>query len=316
MQVYWLSYPSFLKEKISEPAVIAIGYFDGVHIGHQKVIQTAGEMAERLGVPLALMTFDPHPKEVLGQRTTMRYLTPIDEKIDLLKKLGVEKIYVMKFDHNLAQLSAEEFVEKVCVPLKVKGVVTGFNFRFGKGQSGDADHLRILSQSRFETEKVPAVVKADRHVSSTWIRQLLSDGEIQMVTELLGRYYRIRGTVEHGDHRGRVIGFPTANLSIASPFWIPRRGVYIVRAYFEGNSAYGLMNIGIRPTFEQSQPQEKIEVHLFHSDIDLYGKELSVEILHFLRAERKFANVDALIHQIQQDRLQAERWLSTEQLLT
>lgn len=297
-------------------SVIAIGYFDGVHIGHQKVIQIARKMAERLGVPLAVMTFHPHPKEVLEQKISMRYLTPIDEKIHLLKKLGVKKTYVMKFDGNLARLSAEEFVEKVCIPLQVKGIVTGFNFRFGKNQSGDADRLRVLTRNRFETEKVAAVVKGKNHVSSTWIRQLLSDGDVDMVTELLGRYYHFQGIVEHGDHRGRLIGFPTANLSISLPYWIPKHGVYIVRAYFEGTYSYGLMNIGVRPTFRQSSPQEKVEVHLFHPDIHLYGKKMSVDVLHFLRPEQKFASVDALINQIQNDKSQAEKWLSAAHLFT
>ncbi len=316
MEVYHLSYPLSINEYRVEPSVIAIGYFDGVHIGHQRVIQTAGKLAERLGVSCAVMTFHPHPKEVLGPKVSTRYLSPIDEKINLLRKLKVNQTYVMKFDQNLAQLSPEEFVENVCLPLQVKGMVTGFNFRFGKNQSGDADRLRMLSQNRFETVKVPAVLKGTNHVSSTWIRQLLSEGEIDLVTELLGRFYRFQGIVEHGDHRGRLIGFPTANLALTSPYWLPKYGVYIVRASFEGLSAYGLMNIGVRPTFRQTSAQAKIEVHLFHPDIDLYGKKMSVEILHFLRPEQKFSSVEALIDQIQHDKSQAEKWLSAAHLFT
>lgn len=299
-----------------EPSVIAIGYFDGVHLGHQKVIQTARKMADQLGIPLAVMTFYPHPKEVLQQKASMRYLTPIDEKVNLFQGLGVKKTYVMKFDRTLAQLSAEEFVENVCLSLQVQGIVTGFNFRFGNQQSGDADDLRRLSQNRFATEKVAAVLKEGRRVSSTWIRRLLSNGEVEMANELLGRYYRFEGTVEHGDQRGKLTGFPTANLSTSTPYFLPKRGVYIVEAEFEGTSAYGLMNIGIRPTFKQDSPQEKVEVHLFHPDIDLYGKKMSVKILKFLRPEQKFASVDALIHQIQNDKKQAEKWLSRQHLFT
>ena len=316
MQVYHLSYPLSLESYKIEPSVIAIGYFDGVHLGHQKVIHTAKKMAERLDVPLAVMTFHPHPKKVLEQKSSMRYLTPINEKINRFQSLGVKKTYVMKFDQNLAALSAEEFIENVCISLQVRGIVTGFNFRFGKKQSGDANDLRIFSRNRYETEKVEAVLKKGRHVSSTWIRQLLSNGEVELVNELLGRCYQFQGIVEHGDHRGRLIGFPTANLSVTLPYYLPKRGVYIVQAHFDETSAYGLMNIGVRPTFKQSTPQEKVEVHLFHPDVNLYGKKMLINVLKFLRPEQKFASVDALIHQIQNDKKQAEKWLSTERLFT
>lgn len=316
MQVYHLSYPLMLENGVIEPSVIAIGYFDGVHLGHQKVIQTAKEMAERLEVPLAVMTFHPHPKQVLEQKDTMRFLTPINEKINLFQALGVQKTYVMKFDQRLANLSAEEFVENVCLLLQARGIVTGFNFRFGKQQSGDADLLLSLSQDRYNTKKVDAVVKEGRHVSSTWIRQLLSSGNVELANQLLGRNYRFQGTVERGDQRGKLIGFPTANLAITSPYYLPKRGVYVVQAQFEGTSAYGLMNIGIRPTFKHSTPQEKVEVHLFHPDVNLYGKTMLVQVLKFLRPEQKFASVDALTYQIQNDKKLAEKWLSTEHLFT
>lgn len=309
-----LSYPSLITE-VNEPTVLAIGYFDGVHIGHQKVIQTANQMAKRLNHPLAVMTFHPHPKEVLKKKP-MRYLTPISEKMNLLDQLGVKYAYLIQFDKNLARLTAKEFVEKVCVPLQVKGIVTGFNFRFGEKQAGSTRDLKILSQNRFETETVEAVIKDQTHVSSTWIRELLATGNLSLVTELLGRFYRFRGIVEHGDQRGRLIGFPTANLSLSSPFLLPKQGVYVVRASFEGRQAYGIMNIGVRPTFQQVSSREKIEVHLFYQEMNLYEKEMNVEVLHYLRAEQKFPSVDALIKQIHQDKYQAEKWLSTAQLFT
>lgn len=298
------------------PFVLAIGYFDGVHIGHQQVIRTAQSMAQRLNADLAVMTFHPHPKEVLHKQNCLRYLTSLETKLKLFEELGVDQTFLMNFDLNLAQLSAEMFVEKILIPLGVKGVVTGFNFRFGKNQSGDTDDLHQASQGRFETAVVPAVIEEGTHVSSTWIRQLLAEGDVDRVTKLLGRHYRIHGSVEKGDQRGRLIGFPTANLSLSDPLCLPKRGVYIVRGSFQQKEAYGLMNIGIRPTFKQEKPEEKVEVHLFHSDIDLYGQKLSVEVLHYLRPEKKFSSADHLIAQIQQDKNQAETWLKTSGLFT
>lgn len=298
------------------PSVLAIGYFDGVHIGHQQVIRTAQIMAQRLDVALAVMTFHPHPKEVLHKQNSLRYLTSLESKLNLFEELGVDQTFLMNFDLNLAKLSAEMFVEKILIPLGVKGVVTGFNFRFGKNQSGDTNDLHQVSRGRFETEVVPAVIEEGMHVSSTWIRQLLADGDVDRVTKLLGRYYRLHGLVEKGDQRGRVLGFPTANLSLSYPLCVPKRGVYIVRGFFQQTSSYGLMNIGVRPTFENVESQEKVEVHLFYSDIDLYGQDLIVEVLHYLRPEKKFSSVEQLIQQIQNDKNQAEKWLKTSGLFT
>lgn len=322
MLVTHLSYPS-LDTKMSKPVVLAIGYFDGVHLGHQKVIHTAQQMARKLGYSLAVMTFHPHPKEVLQKDVSLRYLTPLNAKLNLFEQLGVERTFVMKFDWKLAGLSAEAFVRNILLPLQVKGIVTGFNFRFGKNQMGSTEDLKRLGQGHFETEVVHAVEKNRHPISSTWIRQLLAQGDIALVNQLLARYYRFQGRVEEGDQRGRLIGFPTANIDVYDPYCLPKKGVYVVQADwehrpFEYTRAYGMMNIGIRPTFKGDHSPEKVEVHLFEQDKDLnlYGKEISIEVMHYLRAEQKFPSIDALVQQIKIDQQQAEKWLNASGLFT
>lgn len=320
MNVIHLTYPLGQIEG-NEPIVLAIGYFDGLHLGHQQVIRTAQQMAKRLKCSLAVMTFDPHPKEVLQGQTDMRYLTPLAAKLNLFQQLGVEKTYVMKFDRGLASLSAEAFVDEIIRPLQIKGIVTGFNFRFGNRQAGDTIRLKQLGEGSFETITVPAVMQNGQSVSSTRIRQLLAEGKIGPVHQLLGRYHQFEGTVVTGDQRGRLIGYPTANIELSAPFCIPKRGVYVVRTQFRGLNghkltAYGMMNIGVRPTFKQNESSDKIEVHLFDQNIDLYGETLSVEVLHYLRAEQKFSSVDALVDQLGQDQQAAQTWLAKSELFT
>lgn len=322
MEIINVSYPSVVPQA-KTPIVMAIGFFDGVHLGHQKVIQTAKKMAKRLGHSLAVMTFYPHPKEVLQKDTLLRYLTPLDAKLHLFRTLGVEKSYVMQFDRVLSGLSPEEFVEKILLPFQVKGVVTGVDFLFGKNQAGSIKDLRQLSKGIFEFETVEDVRKDQHRVSSTWIRQLLANGKIDLATQLLGRYYRFEGGVEEGDGRGSLIGFPTANVNVTDPFCLPKRGVYIVRVLFEYPAfeyitVYGMMNIGIRPTFKDDDAPEKVEVHLFDFDsgIDLYGRGLSIEVLHELRPEQRFSSADALVEQLKKDEQQSKKWLQAASLFT
>jgi riboflavin kinase/FMN adenylyltransferase len=310
MEVIHLSYP--LKERSKKPIALAIGYFDGVHLGHQAVIAKAKSLAQELDVLPAVLTFHPHPREVLGQDAITRYITPLPVKLELFEQLGIEQVFVMKFDLPFSSLTAEEFVKEVLLPLQVKGVATGFNFRFGQNALGKHADLVSLGNGVFQAEMVREIQMWGMTISSTKLRHALTEGDIYTANMILGRNYLIRGIVVQGDQMGRLLGFPTANLSFEQPFYIPKRGVYIVKVRYENDIAYGMMNIGIRPTFRNPTPQERLEVHLFEREVDLYGKELEVEFLHYLREEQKFPSKEALVNQLERDQRDAYMWLKNK----
>jgi riboflavin kinase/FMN adenylyltransferase len=307
MQIQQIAYP--ITPVYTERVVVALGFFDGVHLGHQKVIQRAKAMAETLGAVPAVMTFDPHPRQVLGHAKMTRFLTPLAEKLERFAELGVQKVYVMKFDHTFARLSKEQFVQEILVPLGVKGVVTGFNFTFGHMAEGKAMDLFVLGQGRFAVEVVDPVYVGELVASSSRTRQMLESGKPEAAADLLGRPYLVRGKVVSGDKRGRLLGFPTANLALLDPYFVPKYGVYLVRVQFHEHSAFGVMNIGVRPTFRSSTPEERWEVHILDYQGDLYNEILSVEFLHFIREEKRFSSVEELKMQIQQDVEKAKSWV-------
>ncbi|MBA4494377.1 bifunctional riboflavin kinase/FAD synthetase [Paenactinomyces guangxiensis] len=310
MQTKFLTYP-FDQCEPEQHISLAIGYFDGVHRGHQAVIAEAKAVAKEMDAIPAVMTFYPHPREVLGHANITRYLTPLPEKLRQFAKSGVECTYVIKFDLTFAALSQEEFVHKVLVPLGVKGVTVGYNFTFGREASGKASDLERLGKGIYVARVVDPIEAGGIVVSSTRLRQALAQGEMEAAAQILGRNYLIEGKVVPGDRRGRLLGFPTANLALEQPFLTPRRGVYVVKVQYGENQATGIMNIGVRPTFSDPTPRERLEVHLFDREVDLYGQVLRVEFLHFIRDEKKFPSVDALIDQIRSDKKLAEEWLAT-----
>jgi riboflavin kinase/FMN adenylyltransferase len=278
-------------------------------LGHQAVIREAIALAKEWGAVPTVMTFDPHPREVLGLAKITRYLTPLADKLEQFARLGIERTYVMKFDLEFASLSKEEFVEKVLISLGVKGVATGFNFTFGRYAAGKAQDLAELSRGRFATRIVEPIQLGEIVVSSTRLRQALAEGEMELVEQILGRPFAICGKVVTGDQRGRLMGFPTANLDLTAPYMVPKRGVYIVRAHYGNEQAFGIMNIGLRPTFSDPVPRERLEVHLLGKNVDLYDQGMKVEFLKFIREERKFPSVEALVEQIKRDQAWAESWL-------
>ncbi len=308
MQIYNLSYPLQLSSPI-QPAVLAIGYFDGIHRGHRALIEKAQSMAKILGVQSAVMTFHPHPREVLGKKPVTHSLTPSQEKINQFAKLGVEMVYMMKFDLDLARRSPEEFVEDILIPLQVRGVVVGYDFSFGRNASGTAQDLERLAGGRFKVEVIQPIEENHLPVSSTWIRKALASGEVETALQVLGRPYAIRGKVVPGDGRGRTIGFPTANLQLLESYTVPMDGVYLVSVAMDHRRYYGLMNIGYRPTFADPTPRKQLEVYLLDFDEDLYGRELRVEFLRFLRKEQRFSSLEELVNQLHQDEATARDWI-------
>jgi riboflavin kinase/FMN adenylyltransferase len=312
MKIIEITYPFDPNSMDMEKLSLAIGFFDGLHLGHQAVIKRAIQKANEFAITPGVMTFSPHPREVLGRKSFTGYLTPLKEKLYQFEKLGMKRAYIVTFDQSFAQLDKEKFVTDVLLPLQVSAITTGFNFTFGHRGMGTAADLVQLGKGLFDVEIVSPIIMESSAVSSTRTRNALSSGDIHLANELLGRPYRIQGEVVHGDKRGRQIGFPTANIQPDQPYYIPAHGVYVVRAFFKGNFSYGVMNVGVRPTFDQSQVQTKLEVHLFHQspNLNLYGDMVQVELLHYLRTETKFASVEALIDQIRADEVQAIGWLT------
>jgi riboflavin kinase/FMN adenylyltransferase len=309
MEIQRLQYP-LASDFEAEPCVLALGYFDGVHAGHHRVIQKAIDVAKSLRVNSAVMTFDPHPREVLGQSGYTQYLTPVDEKIEQLRNMGVDIVYVVQFDISFAAIYPEDFIDEFLMLLRPKHIVVGFDYTFGHRGKGTAFTLQSHSDGRYGVDVVSPVNRFGEKISSTLIREYLYSGKIKEATQFLGRPYRVRGTVVHGEKRGRTIGFPTANIRLSAPYIVPRNGVYGVRVKLEGETYYGVMNVGIKPTFENERKEKSLEVHLFDFAGDIYDKTLEVEFLFFIREEQKFAGVDALIAQIRADAKTAKEQFS------
>lgn len=283
------------------PSVMAVGNFDGIHIGHQQLICKAVEVGREMGLPASVMTFYPHPRQVLGHGVYTNLITPFDEKMRVLEDLGVQIVYVVHFTLAFAALSAEEFVQHFLARLSPQLVVVGFDYSFGRGGKANANTLKTLGEEvGIHVDVVGSVNRYGEKISSTLIREKLSYGDVRLVHELLGRPYVITGQVVHGEKRGRLLGFPTANVEPNDAYTLPKNGVYLVRALFSDVWVAGVMNIGTKPTFHD-QVARTMEVHLLDFAGDLYGQELRVEFLDFLRDEKKFFSVDELIAQIHSD---------------
>ncbi|MDX1710188.1 MAG: bifunctional riboflavin kinase/FAD synthetase [Rhodovibrionaceae bacterium] len=286
-------------------AVVAVGNFDGVHRGHQSVIAEAAAEARRLHAPLGVLTFEPHPRQVFQPDLPPFRLTPLRIKARVLESLGVDHLYVLHFDWDLAAKTAEAFVRDILVrDLSARHVVTGWNFRFGNKRRGDAQLLRELAQEGGYgvTTVEPVAGEGGEVFSSSRVREALVEGQPEEAARLLGRAWEIEGRVEHGDKRGRTIGFPTANVALGE-YLVPALGVYAVRAGIdEGQQtdwANGVANLGRRPTVDGTRVQ--LEVHIFDRKPELYGAHLRVQLLHYLRGEKKFDGLDALRAQIARD---------------
>lgn len=226
---------------------------------------------------------------------------PLPEKLEQLEKMGVDLAYVIRFDISFAAVYPEDFIEECLLPLGCRHVVVGFDYTFGHRGMGTAQTLQELARGRYGVDIVGPVNRLGEKVSSTVIREYLHHGDVEQTRHLLGRPYKISGEVVHGDKRGRTIGFPTANVRVSSPYLIGKNGVYGVRFTVGGQVYQGVMNVGIKPTFELEKKEKSLEVHIFDFKREIYGEKVEVEFLFFIRDEQKFSGVEALIAQIQQD---------------
>ncbi len=291
-------------------AIIALGNFDGFHLGHQAVVGEAIRWAKAEGRPAIVATFDPHPVRFFSPDTPPFRLTTLDQRQELFAAAGADATLVIQFDANIARLTAQEWIEQGLVGhLGAAGVVTGDDFTFGKGRSGNPQ-LLVEHGARLglRAKAVGAVALSGEVVSSSRIRNALKSGDCETATRLLTRPFAMRGPVQHGDKVGRTINFPTANLDIGA-YLRPRYGIYAVTGRLpDGRVLKGAANIGIRPTFDP--PKELLEPHFFDFSGDLYGQEIEVAFHHFLRPEAKYEGLDALVAQIALDCDEARRLLA------
>jgi riboflavin kinase/FMN adenylyltransferase len=287
----------FSSEKDS---VLTVGVFDGVHLGHKYLISKLLEQAGQRKLLSGVVTFYPHPEELLSPRTKLPFLTGIEERINLLKNEGVDVIIPLSFTAGLAKLGARQFVNLLQKHLRMCGLVIGSDFALGKGREGDTGTLRRLGREmNFSVTVVPPLVVNGEVVSSTLIRKALADGDMRKVRELVGRPFSLQGTVVTGAGRGVGLGFPTANLDIASERAIPPDGVYTGWAHINGKAYQSMANIGRCPTFGGGE--RTVEAYIVDYQGDLYGQELKLDIIARLRDEKKFDTVEALKEQMAED---------------
>jgi riboflavin kinase/FMN adenylyltransferase len=293
---------------IERPTVLTLGVFDGLHLGHQAIVRTVVERALLIGTIPTLITFDPHPRQVLKPDTAPPLLQTFKQKVEGLRLLGVQQTIVLDFTPELATLSAEDFVSRYIIDgLAAREVYLGKGFAFGHERRGNIELLREISrQSGFLAAEVPEVRLRNHRISSTMIRWLLKAGRVNLARRMLGRPYGIEGTVTRGRGLGRKLLYPTANLEIQNRV-LPADGVYVTLTLVDGRWYRSVTNIGKRPTFG-GDLESKVEAHLIDFDRDLYGQTIRVRVLHRLRGERRFAAVDELRAQIARDRDRARRY--------
>lgn len=280
--------------------LLTIGVFDGVHLGHKYLLSELKKEASKRGLASGVVTFRQHPQAVLSPQTRLPFLADLEERQRRLKETGVDMVIVLTFTRELSRLDAARFLGWLKEHLRMRGLVIGYDFALGLGREGDTEKLRQLGREMgFSINVISPVTIGSEVVSSTAIRQALSQGDMARVSQLLGRHFSLHGRVVAGASRGRGLGFPTANLKVDPEQALPSFGVYATRAYLGGESYPSLTNIGRRPTF--AEEERTIEVYLLDFSGDLYDRELSIDIRHRLRGEKRFASAEELKAQITAD---------------
>lgn len=283
--------------------VVTIGTFDGVHVGHRKILNQLFKETKTTKLKSVLLTFFPHPRMVVQADNSIKLINTIDERIEILSKTDLDYLVIHPFDRDFSNLSAFDFVRDVLVSkLNVKELVVGYDHRFGKNREGDFEQLTEYSRIfDFNIKEIKAQDINNTSVSSTKIRKALSDGDIQIANQYLTTPFFISGIVVKGQQLGHTIGYPTANIEISETYKLtPKNGVYVVKAIHNSNVYYGMLNIGNRPTVNGKN--RTIEAHLFNFDFNIYGEDLKIEFLHFLRDEQMFPSIDALKEQLVLDK--------------
>jgi riboflavin kinase/FMN adenylyltransferase len=289
------------KARPERDTVLTIGVFDGVHLGHQHLISQLKEKSKEAGLLSVVVTFSQHPQAMLAPYAELPYLTSLEERVELIQALGVGHIVVLPFTNELAQLTARDFISLLREFLRMRRLVIGPDFALGRGREGNAEVLRSLGQKfDFAVEIVPPLMIGEQVVSSTTIRRGLAEGDVENIATMLGRRFRLSGTVVHGDHRGGpLLGFPTANLAIPGNHVLPADGIYFTLAHLKDAGYRSATSIGVRPTFDPGD--RTIETYILDFNGDLYGRQLTIEFVRRLRDELRFETPDALKAQIESD---------------
>ena len=302
----------FGDSKFTGRAVVTIGTFDGVHIGHQKIIKRLVKLARKKDMQAIVLTFFPHPRMVLQKDTGLKLINTIEEKSELLENLGVDQLVVQEFTADFSRLTALEFVRDILVnKLGAKYIIIGYDHRFGRNRAANIEDLREFGETyNFKVVEISAQEVNEVAVSSTKIRGTLSNGEIKTANAFLGYHYFLSGKVVEGKGLGQQIDFPTANLNIDADYkLVPKDGAYVVKSVIDGKEYFGMMNIGRNPTVS-NEIDRKIEIHFFDWNKPMYGWNLKVELLHRIRDERKFESVEALRKQLFHDKEQILRFIA------
>ena len=285
-----------------EASIVTIGTFDGVHLGHQQILKQLIDTSRKSKLKSVLLTFFPHPRMVLQPDISMRLIQTIQEREKALQKTGLDYLVIHPFSTEFSRLSADDYVKQILVEqLNVRKVVVGYDHRFGRNRTASLEDMYHYADiHEFEVIEINAEKIESTAVSSTKIRQAIDEGNIELANTYLGHSFTIEGMVINGDKRGRELSYPTANIDLQNPHKIvPKQGVYLVKSKLKGRVVYGMMNIGTKPTFDTTMPS--IEVHFLDWNGDLYGQALQVELLKWVREERKFSSVEELQTQIQAD---------------
>jgi len=297
--------------KFTKKTILTLGTFDGVHIGHKKILERLIQNTQDNEYESLVLTFFPHPRMVLQEQSEIKLLNTIEEKIYLLEKIGIQNLVIHPFDESFSRLTAEEFVKTVLVEkFHVQKIIIGHDHRFGRNRTANIDDLITFGkQYDFEVEQISVQEIDEVSVSSTKIRKALLEGNMALANEYLGYDYFLTGTVIKGKQLGRTIGFPTANLKIEENYkLIPKNGVYSIKSTINGETVFGMMNIGFNPTV--AGENLSIEIHYFDFEADIYDQKISVSMLHYLRPEQKFDSVTLLKEQLRKDKKEAIAYLN------
>ncbi|EFI83794.1 bifunctional riboflavin kinase/FAD synthetase [Listeria grayi] len=300
METIYLHEPNTIQVE-QEPKVIALGFFDGVHLGHQAVIRSAKSIADAAGIKTAVLTFDPHPSVVLSKkRNKAKYLTPIEEKARKVEAMGVDYFYVVRFTTKFSELEPKDFVQKYLLPLGAVHIVAGFDYTYGRLGAGKMADMETYAENKLQVTIVDKQEADNQKISSTAIRQAIEEGSMEEANKLLGEPYTTKGTVIHGDKRGRTIGFPTANILVEEDYLIPKLGVYAVKFKIGNETHLGMASIGYNITFKDDQSLS-IEVYILDFNREIYGEEVEIEWFQYFRPELKFSGMEGLIKQLEKD---------------
>ncbi len=309
MKVINLSYP-FKKELTAGKVVLALGFFDGVHIGHQKLIKEARIIADEKDLPLMVLTFDRHPKEVYAGVKDFEYLNTPEEKAYEMSKIGVDYLVILKFTPEFSQLAPQAFVDEIILGLKADTVVAGFDYSYGPKDVANMDNLPAFAKGRFDIKVVPKQIFAGKKIGSTEIRQAVKSGNLRLATELLGHPYLTNGKVVHGFRNGHKLGFPTANLELAWPKVLPKIGVYATMTQVGDSWYQSMTSVGYNVTFNDEK-KIYIESNIFDFDQDIYGQQITIAWYKYLRGEEKFADMAALSEQLKLDQVASQNYFSS-----